>query len=103
MAAAGHYGNKSTKLVRHYAEDLGFEYMSASSKEEFLADVERWLLPELTDRPMLFEVFTASRDESDSLKVIYNLTKTPKGMIKNVVRGMLGEKGIKAANKIRGR
>ena len=103
MAAAGHYGNKSPKLVKHYAEDLGFEYMSASSKEEFLANMERWLLPELTDRPMLFEVFTASRDESDSLKVIYNLTKTPKGMAKNVVRGMLGEKGIKAAKKILGR
>ena len=103
MAAAGHYGNKSPKLVKHYAEDLGFEYMSASSKEEFLANMERWLLPELTDRPMLFEVFTASRDESDSLKVIYNLTKTPKGMAKNVVRGMLGEEGIKAAKKILGR
>lgn len=24
IAAAGHYGNKSKDLVRHYAEDLGF-------------------------------------------------------------------------------
>lgn len=103
MAAAGHYGNKSPKLIRHYAEDLGFEYMSAGSKEEFLANMERWLLPELTDRPMMFEVFTDSRAESDALKIIYNLSRTPKGMAKNVVRGVLGEKGIKVAKKILGR
>lgn len=27
VAAAGHYGNQSPKLVKHYAEDLGFEYL----------------------------------------------------------------------------
>ena len=26
VAAAGHYGNKSGELVKHYAQDLGFEY-----------------------------------------------------------------------------
>ena len=35
IAAAGHYGNKSRVLVRHYAEDLGFIYLTASNKEEF--------------------------------------------------------------------
>ena len=37
MAARGHYGNRSRNLLRHYAEDLGYEYMSASDKEEFLS------------------------------------------------------------------
>ena len=27
MAAGGHFGNKSANLVKHYAEDLGFEYI----------------------------------------------------------------------------
>ena len=36
MAAYGHYGKKSHDLMRHYAEDLGFEYMCAETKEEYL-------------------------------------------------------------------
>ena len=32
MAAAGHFGNKSPQLIKHYAEDLGYEYLSASNK-----------------------------------------------------------------------
>lgn len=35
IAAAGHYGNQSKSLVKHYAEDLGFDYLCASNKEEF--------------------------------------------------------------------
>ena len=33
MAAAGHFGNQSTDLVRHYVTDLGFYYDSASTRE----------------------------------------------------------------------
>lgn len=73
IAAAGHYGGKSPKLVKHYAEDLGFEYMSAAGKDEYLARVERFLTPKLTEKPMLFEVFTDSRCESDALKAMRNL------------------------------
>lgn len=60
IAAAGHFGNKSQALIRHYAEDLGFEYMCASDKNEFEALYERFLSPEPAARPMLFEVFTDS-------------------------------------------
>ncbi len=35
IAAANHFGNKSTSLVKNYAEGLGFRYLSASSKSEF--------------------------------------------------------------------
>ena len=70
MAAAGHYGNKSPQLVKHYAEDLGYKYISASSKEEFLGAYKTWLNPEVMDQPMLFEVFTNSQDESDALEIV---------------------------------
>ena len=73
IAAAGHYDSKSPMLVKHYAEDLGFEYMSASNKDEYLACVERFLTPEPAGRPMLFEVFTDSQCESDALKMMRNL------------------------------
>ena len=41
IAAAGHFGNKSHDLVRHYAEDLGFEYLTADNKEEYLNNIDR--------------------------------------------------------------
>ena len=67
MAAAGHFGNKSHQLVRHYAEDLGYEYLTASSKEEFLEAVKRFTTPSMIDKPIIFEVFTNSADESDGI------------------------------------
>ena len=73
VAAAGHYGGKSPVLVKHYAEDLGFEYMSASNKDEYLACVERFLTPNPTGKPMVFEVFTDSQCESDALRMMRNL------------------------------
>lgn len=78
IAAAGHYGSKSPVLVKHYAEDLGFEYMSAASKDEYSACMERFLIPELTEKPMVFEVFTDSQCESDAIKIMNNL-ETPPG------------------------
>lgn len=89
IAAGGHYGNKSHALVRHYAEDLGYEYLSADNKEEYLKVVDRFLTAEHTDRPMLLEVFTNNEDESDALKYMYNLMVSAKGLLANAARQML--------------
>jgi 2-succinyl-5-enolpyruvyl-6-hydroxy-3-cyclohexene-1-carboxylate synthase len=78
MAAAGHWGNKSSLLVKHYAEDLGFIYYSATTKEEYLEIKKIFLSPEISDKPMLVEVFTDSKDESDALKQIDYIVKSPK-------------------------
>lgn len=67
MAADGHYGNKSSTLVRHYAEDLGFKYYSASTKEEYLKVKDEFFQSESAAYPMLLEVFTNSQDESKAL------------------------------------
>ncbi len=67
MAAAGHYGCQSKDLVKHYASDLGFEYLAASTKEEFDEVVERLLVPSLTEKPMLLEVFPDYEDDVDNL------------------------------------
>ena len=100
MAAAGHFGNKSRTLVKHYAEDLGFEYMSAENKEEFLANMQRWLEPTVTEQPMLFEVFTDSKDESDALKILYHLDSSAVGIAKSVIKQAVGEKGVHALKRI---
>lgn len=73
IAAAGHYGGKSPKLVKHYAEDLGFEYMSAADKNEYLACAQRFFTPKPAEKPMVFEVFTDSQCESDALEIMCNL------------------------------
>lgn len=81
IAAAGHYGSQSRELVRHYAEDLGFEYINAANKEEYLACTERFLMPQLTERPILFEVFTDSQCENDAHKTMNNLETPASGSV----------------------
>lgn len=84
MAAAGHYGNKSPKLVKHYAEDLGYEYLAASDKESFLASMPKFVAPKIEDKPILFEVFTDRQNESDALEIMLNLVKPTQGRLANV-------------------
>lgn len=100
MAARGHYGNRSHELLKHYAQDLGFEYMGASNKEELLAHLNRFTTPEHCDRPMLLEVFTDSTDESDALRTIQTLETDAVGAAKEAVRNVLGDKGVNAIKKI---
>lgn len=100
MAAAGHYGQKSPNLIKHYAEDLGFAYISAACKEEYLEMVDRFLEPTVCEKPMVFEVFTDSRDESDALEIVYNLKTDSVSKAKQIARDVLGEKGIQTIKKI---
>lgn len=65
-AAKGHFACQSKTLVKDYAENLGFEYLTASNKEEFNSVYERFITSEMTDKPMLFEIFTDSKDETEA-------------------------------------
>jgi 2-succinyl-5-enolpyruvyl-6-hydroxy-3-cyclohexene-1-carboxylate synthase len=100
IAAAGHFGNKSLTLVKQYAQNLGFEYLSASNKEEFENNCERFLISEVTDRPILFEVFTINEDESNALEAIINIEETFKGKTLHVAKQVLGKDGVKFLKKI---
>ena len=104
MAAAGHFGNKSFDLLKHYAIDLGYEYLSASNKDEFLNVINRFLTPEITDKSMVFEVFTDSKDESDALEKIMNCMVDPKiarnQEVKALARHLLGNKGMTLLKKV---
>ena len=106
VAAARHYGNKSDVLVKNYAENLGYEYLTANNKEAFLSVVDRFIMPNITERPMLLEVFTDTQNESDALEQILNyldgdedilkIISKAKSTVKNVIRGSLGDNRIKA-------
>ncbi|MFW5886271.1 MAG: thiamine pyrophosphate-binding protein [Bacteroidota bacterium] len=103
IAAAGHFGNKSKTLVKHYAQDLGFEYLTASGKDEFEKGYKRFLNPQITETPILFEVFTNSEDESEALKSILNIEKATKGKAKQFAKNILGNNGISTLKKVVGK
>jgi len=94
-AAGGHFGRKSTELVKHYAEDLGFEYMTASDKDTFISILPRFINPALTDRPMLFEVFTNGEDESEAYGIMrqieVDMKEKVKGKAKDYIRKAIGD------------
>ena len=106
VAAARHYGNKSDNLVKNYAENLGYEYMTANNKESFLSVVDLFLTSTIQDRPILFEVFTDTKDESDALEQIlnyveengssYDFISKAKSAVKYALKDTLGDKRIKA-------
>ena len=103
IAAGQHYGNKSPELVKHYAQDLGFEYLSASNKEEFLAQIEKITSSEKFDRPVFFEVFTNNEDESNAQKYLNTLIEDAQSKAKEIARGILGDSGVKLAKKLLGK
>lgn len=103
MAAAGHFGNKSHQLLRHYATDLGFEYLSATTKEDFLNAAARFFDPAPSDKPMLLEVFTETSLESKALKMVHGVRSSKSGSMKQKAKELLGPKGIKVAKRIIGR
>lgn len=100
IAAGGHYGGKSKNLVKHFAQDLGFEYISINSKEEYLKSLNILLHP-LTenDKPLIMEVFTNPYDENKALMYMHELIVSAKGIIRNTAKSILGEKGINTVKK----
>lgn len=91
VAAAGHYGNKSNKLVKDYAENLGYKYLTASNKDEFNCSVKEFLSSTTYDKPILFEVFTETDDESNALEMVLNTVVDPKAVIKDKVKKVVKE------------
>ena len=75
IAGAGHYGKQSRDLVKHYAQDLGFEYLSAESKQEYLLNLRRFVTPDKLPRSIIFEVFTNHEDENEALRLVKYIAK----------------------------
>lgn len=103
IAAAGHFGAKSPRLIRHYAEDLGFEYITASNKDEFRNVYRSFITPEPQSKPILFEIFTDSKDESEAIELMLNLEhdpKTVKQKVKEAIIDIVGENTIKRVQNI---
>lgn len=63
IAAHGHFGS-----AKAWAEDMGFAYLSADSKEAFDEQIEGFCDPARFEKPVVFEVFTDAENEQDALK-----------------------------------
>jgi 2-succinyl-5-enolpyruvyl-6-hydroxy-3-cyclohexene-1-carboxylate synthase len=74
VAAKGHFGYKSS-VVKNYVSALGFEYLSAKNKEDYIRNCDVFWSKEMRGKPVVFEVFTNSDEESEALKILYTLLK----------------------------
>lgn len=104
VAGAGHYGNKSHLLIKNYAENLGYEYISASNKNEFNEVIAKFLSDKTYEKPVLFEVFTETEDESNALESILNMKidreQVFRHNVKKVVKNIVGDKVINKVRKL---
>ena len=95
MAAEGHFGRKSPCLVKHFAEDLGFEYLTASTKNEFMQALDKFTNPSLSDKPIIFEVFTDAELEREALEIMTTLDYDAKTLathkLKETAKSVLGK------------
>lgn len=103
MAAAGHFGAKSPLLVKHFSEDLGFQYLSASNKEEFLKALDSFTNPKISDKPIILEVFTTHENENEALKRITSITFDAKHKLAATIRSVAGEKSIDVIKSLLGK
>ena len=92
ISAYGHFGSKSTTVLKHLAEDFGFKYLQASSKEEFLSCCEEFVVPEI-DKSIIFECFTSAEEDRKALdaarkKAVYAGSGMVSGL-KSVARAVL--------------
>jgi len=103
ISASGHFGNKSPALIKHYAQDLGFKYISASSKEEYEAVYGAFLTKGAAGQSVVFEVFTDSEEESRALEMVRNIRRAQKSSAKATARRMLGDRSVNAIKKALGK
>lgn len=72
VAAKGHFGYKSS-VVKEYVEALGFQYLKADNKEEFKKNSTIFWSKNILEKPIIFEVFTDSSEESEALRLLYTI------------------------------
>ena len=99
IAAAGHFGNKSENLVKNFAENLGFTYITAKNKEEF-ERAKQTFLSEKINKSVIFEVFTDTDDETEALKKVISLEKSGKEITKDIIKKTIGLKQVKKIKNI---
>lgn len=87
ISACGH-----NSVAQGWAENNGFRYIKATSKEEFSAFANEFV--NSSDKPIVFELITTAQEELDAFNIITKANEQSVGsVIKNVAKKILGEKG----------
>ena len=103
VAGAGHFGNQSDRLIKNYAENLGFEYLSASTIDEFNKNIKTFTNPDQLAKPLLFEVFSTTESQSAAWQSLTCLAKeTTEERIKSKAKNILGSKLSSVVSKLKG-
>lgn len=102
IAASKHFGGRDSDVIRHYAIDLGFEYMQASNKDEFKQSIDRFVSPEPMEKPIIFEIRTTDENEAKAFELMGNLVMDNRNKLKQVVKGVIGADGVNYAKKLFG-
>lgn len=100
IAAGGHFGKQSPDLVRNYVSDLGFDYVSAYNKDEYLENVSKFTNPVVGDRPVFFEVFIEYHDDPKAEDAIRSLDAGVSRNTRTFVKNIIGEKNVQKIKKM---
>lgn len=76
IGAAGHFGQKND-VLKHFSQDMGFEYMRADTKDQVLKYMPHFTQSQKTNSPMLFEIRTETLLETKALQLISNIIPLP--------------------------
>ena len=90
IAASGHYGKKSPVLVKSLASALGFEYLTASSKEEFERNKNVFISTDKREKPILYEVFTTNECENQAIYSVRHIVKDDRTIREKMVNKAKG-------------
>lgn len=101
LSAGGHFGQQSPLVVKHLAEDWGYEYLCAYTKDDFEKVYKRFITPVLSGKPMIFEVFTNVNDENDALYKVYNIEQSIGIKIKKSIKSVMSENLVNKIKEIR--
>ena len=95
ISANGHNGS-----AKGWAENCGFKYQTASSKEDIEAVKEVFVSP--SEQPILLEVFTKEDDETLAMTTITgaNHITSASGKIEGVLNAVIGENGTKVIKSV---
>lgn len=100
ISAGGHYGHKSSELVKHYTQDVGFDYMSASTKEEFDLNVGRFFSPIINGKPLFFEVFVDYHNDAKADSLVRGLDGALSLGARMIAKNIIGEKNVQKIKKM---
>ena len=103
FAAGGHNGNQSRNILKHFSEDLGFEYIPIESKEDYLNNVEYITSSQKHDKALLVEVFVSMQNDNFSYDVTKKTVISSQTAIKDMARSILGEDKIRGIKRIIGK